>query len=320
MILTLAQSFSAFHAVAQPSEAQLSTAFDYANKLYHAARFDDAKEIFKKIAMVSTTPSLNANSLYYYAQCSFRTQDYDACVKSLDMLVQKWPNSTPVAQGYVFKFCYFLINQVALIQDKWDYFRYPEGKDDAGLTAWKESVPPGYKAKRINFRLGFGLLRVLNRVYSNAPQTAECKKKLMKMINTPLTIRWVDEKAPPDHWFHPTDFVSTFSTPEKKNFSKFICDRMFYNWKSDKLYLFLDMYDDIRNLKPRYIALTKNLEDDDSGNQTASSTSGGVTPASLNGDPFYVFTLSKLFQVTGYNPFTDSFKSITDDSPSDLKL
>lgn len=320
MVLTLAQSFSAFHAAAQPTETQLKTAYDYALKLYGAQHFDDAKELFKKIAMVSTTPAVNANSLYYYSQCCFRTQDYDACVKSLDMLVQKWPNSTPVAQGFVFKFCYFLIDQVSKVQSKWDYYRFPEGKDENGAIIWKESVPPGFKAKRINFRLGFGLLRVLKRVYSSAPQTAQCKMKLVKMLTTPLTIRWVDEKAPPNRWFHPSDFVSEFQTPEKKGFSKFICERMFYNWKTEKLYLFMDMYDDIRNLKPRYIALTKNLEDEDANTQTSSSSKGGVAQASYNQDPFYTFTLQKLFQVTGYNPFNDSFTSITDSGLNDLKL
>jgi tetratricopeptide (TPR) repeat protein len=321
LVLTLAQSFSACHAAAQFSQAQLVSAYQYAMKLYAAHRFDDAKELFKKIAMVSTNPGLNANSLYYFSQCSFRTQDYDACVKSLDMLVQRWPNSSPVAQGYVFKFCYFLINQASQIQDKWDYYRYPEGKDETGATIWKESVPPGFKARRINFRLAFGLYRVLNRIYANAPQTAQCKAKLIKMINTPLTIRWIDEKAPPNRWFHPTDFVSMFSTLEKKNFSKFICDRMFYNWKTEKMYLFLDMYDDIRNLKPRFIAITKNLEDEDAATQTANSPAApGVSNASYNQDPFYVFTLSKLFQLSGYNPYTDSFTSITDNESTNLTL
>ncbi len=322
MVLTLAQSFSAFHASAQPTEAQLTAAYKYSIQLYGAHRFDQAKEIFKKIATVSTNPSLNANSLYYYSQCAFRTEDYDACVRGLDVLVQRWPNSNPVVQGYVFKFCYFVINQVSHIQAKWDYYRYPEGKDDKGDVFWKESVPAGYTAKRINFRLGFGLLRVLNRIYSNAPQTAECKKMLVKMINTPLTIRWVDEKAPPDHWYHPSDFISYFSTVEKKHFSNFICERLFANWKTEKLFLFMDMYDDIRNLKPRFIALTKNLEDEDTTTEApaVSSTGAAVASTSVYEDPNMVFTLSKLFQATGYNPFTDSSTNVVDSGLSDLSL
>ncbi len=318
LVLTLAQSLSPFHATAAgPTEAQLKTAYNYADKLYAAHRFQDARDIFKKIAMASTDPNLDANAFYYYAQCAFHTEDYDACVKALDILVQKYPNSTPVSGGYVFKFCYFLINQVVHIQSKWDYFRYPEGKDDKGEVVWKESVPPGYKIKRINFRLGFGLYRVLNRVYSTAPQTAKCKAALEAMLKTPLTIKWVDEKAPPDQWFHPTDFISLFSITEKKAFSKFICDRMFYNWKTEKLYLFLEMHDDIRNLKPRFIAMTKNLADPDDAPQVASANGG---TASDYQDPYYTLTLEKLFNATGYNPYEDSFKSVIESSPSDLTL
>ncbi len=319
MVLTLAQSFLAFHAAAQPSETQLKTAYDYAMKLYTAHRFDDAKVIFKKIAMVSTTPALDANAYYYYAQCAFHTEDYDACVKSLDILVQKYPLSSPVKGGFVFKFCFFLINQVAHIQSKWDYYRYPESKDEKGEIVWKESIPPGFKIKRINFRLGFGLLRVLNRVYSQAPQTAACKKALEAMLNVPLTIKWVDEKAPPDRWSHPTDFLSFFTTTEKKNFSKFICERMFYNWKTEKLYLYLDMHDDIRNLRPRFVALTRNLSDPDDAPPPA-TVSNGVTTVANDIDPYYTLTLRKLFQSSGYEPYTDSFTSVIESNPSDLTL
>jgi tetratricopeptide (TPR) repeat protein len=304
---------------ADPSEAQLTEAYKYAYALYGAQRFDQAKEVFQKIAAVTTQPGLSANSLYYYSQCAFRTEDYDGCVKGLDVLTQKWPKSAAITKGFVSRFAIFLINQVSKLQTNWDYYRYKEGLDENHQIIWKESIPPGFKIKRINFKLGFGLYRILKRIQPDAPETAACKQRLNSMINAPITMVWVDEKAPPDKWGHPGNFFSLFSITEKKQFSRFICDRMFYNWKSEKLYQFLDMYDDVRNLKPRFIARTKPPEDTGVAPGSMASAPplpGSSTPAAAPADPFAVLTLYKLFQVTGYNPYTDSFTSLIESTPA----
>jgi len=305
-LIILAFSLSQQRISAAPTTQQLYTAYKYAYNLYSAHRYKDALEIFKKVILLSRQPELNANSLFYYSQCAFRTQDYDACVKALTILVKRWPNSAAVRKGYVSRFCVFLIPQCTNLVTNWDYYRYDDGKDDKGNTVWKESVPPGFKIRKINFKLGFGLFRVLNAIQPNSPQTLAAKQKLDAMINTPIKLIWVDEKAPIDHYGHPVDFASIFSLGEKKDFSKVICDRLFYNWKSEKFYQFLDMYDDIRNLKPRYVAKTKLPE------ETPTPTPGQAP------DPTAIFTLSRLFLVSGYNPYNDSYTNLIEASPSDL--
>lgn len=95
---------------------------------------------------------------------------------------------------------------------------------------------------------------------------------------------------------------------------------MFYNWKTEKLYLFLDMWDDIRNLKPRFYAITKNLEEVDEATQAASPLTGGGSHAVDPQDQFFTLTLSKLFQISGYNPYSDSTTSITDADSTNMNL
>ena len=305
---------------------KLTVAFTYAKSLYAARDFDKAKEIFKKIVIVSTDIDLNSNSLYYYSQCSFRTEDYAACVKALNILAQKWPTSPLIQTGYVTHFCSALIKEVANVQTNWDYFRFKERMNEDGTPLWKESIPPGFKIKRINFKLGFGLYKVLQIINPTSPDTLLAKAQLNYMINAPITLLWVDEKAPPNKWGHPEDFISYFSTVEKKDFSNVICDRMFFDWKSEKLYLFLDMCDDVRNLKPRFIAKSKVPDESDAPAAPAAAPGAppvpGVNATAIlpQQDPTAVLTLSKLFLVAGYNPYQDSYTSTIEASPTDLSL
>jgi tetratricopeptide (TPR) repeat protein len=301
---------------------KLSVAYTYAKSLYAAKQFDKAKDIFKKLVVVSTDEDLNANSLYLYSQCSFRTEDYTACVKALTILAERWPETPLIKTGYVTKFCYYLINEVANLQTNWDYYRFKERTADDGSPLWKESIPPGFKIKRINFKLGFGLYRVLKIIQPTGPVTADAKKKLDYMLNAPITMVWVDEKAPPNQWGHPGDFLSYFSTNEKKDFSNVICERMFFDWKTEKFYQFLDMYDDVRNLKPRFIAKTKEPDETDSLPVATAPPAPGapVSTAVTQQDPTIVLTLSKLFLVSGYNPYDDSYTSTIESSPIDLNL
>lgn len=306
---------------------KLSVAYEYAKSLYAARNFDKAKEIFKKIVLVSTDSDLNANSLYLYSQCSFRTEDYEACVRALTILAKRWPSTPLITSGYVTRFCSSLITEVANLQTNWDYYRFKERNNEDGTPLWKESIPPGFKIKRINFKLGFGLYRVLKIIQPTGPQTLDAKNKLNYMLNAPITMIWVDEKAPPNKWGHPGDFMSYFSKVEKKDFSNVICERMFFDWKTEKLYLYLDMYDDVRNLKPRFIAKTK--QPDEAEAPAAPSTVGQTAPLvpGVNAtailpqqDPTIVLTLYKLFLVSGYNPYEDSYTSTIESSPSDLNL
>jgi hypothetical protein len=307
----------------------LVQAYDYAKNLYAAKQYDKAKDTFKKLVAVSTDMDINSNSLYLYSQCAFRTEDYTGCVRALTILAKRWPGCPIIRSGYVTRFCYFVINEVGSLQTNWDYYRFKERTDANGDPIWKESVPPGYKIKRINFKLGFGLYRVLKIIQPNTAPTLTAKKKLDYMLNAPITMVWIDEKAPPNPWGHPADFFSIFSTNEKKDFSNVICERMFFDWKTEKFYLFLDMYDDVRNLKPRFIARTK--QPDEAQAMDAPVTSGApaapalpgaapVTAAAAQEDPTIVLTLTKLFQVSGYNPYDDSYTNLIESSPTDLNL
>ncbi len=323
LAIALIQAFYAVNASAQVTQADLIQAYNYAYTLFKAEHFQEAKDIYKKVASISSDNDLCANALYYYSQCSFRTEDYDECVKSLSIMAVKFPQCAPISKGYVARFCVFLIGQVAQLQTHWDYFRYAEGTDEKNQIVWKESIPPGFKIKRINFKLGFGLYGIMNRIMPSSPYTINCKKELDNMLDSTITMVWVDEKAAVDKWGHPNDFFSVFSTKEMKAFSKVICDRMFFNWTTDKFYLFLNMYDDIRNAKPRFIAKTKQMLGNTYAGNTAgapnSSTQKNMTPAAQQ-DPTAVLTLRKLLQVAGYNPWNDTYSSVIESSPSDLSL
>ncbi|HVZ80571.1 MAG TPA: hypothetical protein VHE12_07205 [bacterium] len=290
---------------------KLAIAYEYGRKLYAAKRFDQAKDVFKKVALVATDQDLSANSLYLYSQCAFRTEDYNGCVKGLNVLAKRWPASPILKGGFVSRFCSFVIDQVANLQTHWDYYRFKERTDADGNPVWKESVPPGFKIKRINFKLGFGLLRVLKSIDPNSQATLTSKQKLDAMLTRPITMLWVDEKAPPDRWGHPGDFLSLFSKNEKKDFSEVICDRMFFDWKTEKFYLLLNMHDDVRNQKPRFIATTPPLEETTAG----APVTDGATP-----DLPPPFTLHNLFAIAGYNPYNDSYTNLIESTPADLTL
>ncbi len=104
--------------------------------------------------------------------------------------------------------------------------------------------------------MGFGLYRVLKIIQPTGPVTAVCKKKLDYMLNAPITMVWVDEKAPPNKSGVILRIFFPISPRTKRRiFQTVICERMFFDWKTEKFYrALLDMYDDVRNLKPRFIA------------------------------------------------------------------
>jgi len=308
--------------------AKLADAYDYAKALYAAKQYDKAKDIFKKIVLAATDSDLNANSLYLYSQCAFHTQDFLGCVKSLTILASRWPDCPIIKTGYVARFCSYIIDDEANLQTGWDYLRFRSRFDERGLPVWKESIPPGFKLKRINFKIAFGLYHVLTILQPNDPKTAEAKQKLDVMLNAPITMVWVDEKAPPTRYGHPADFFSVFSLNEKKYFSKMICQRMFFDWESEKLYQFLNMYDDVRDLKPRFVARSRNPEEApvesapvSTGNQVLAPQAAGVSAVTPElRDPLAVLTLAKLFQVSGYDPYSDSYTNVIETSPLDLNL
>lgn len=308
-----------------PTMSEVITAYKYAYALYADHRFDKAKEIFKKLAILPSRSDINANSLFLYSQCAFRTEDYIGCVKALTVLAKRFPASTPVTKGYVKRFCIPLIDDVATLQTHWDYYRFQGNFDENGNPVWLESVPMGaYKIKRINFKLGFGLFRVLSILQPNASETVSARQKLDSMLNAPITMLWVDEKAPRNKWGHPEDFLSIFSENEKKYFSKVICQRIFFDWETDKFYRFVNMYDDVRNLRPRFVARTK-LPDEGNSEPPASPPVPGVpSPVNTNTtpiiDPYATLTLSKLFLLAGYNPYTDTYTNTIESSPVDLSL
>jgi hypothetical protein len=145
------------------------------------------------------------------------------------------------------------------------------------------------------------LWRVLNTIQPNSPEATDAKQKLDAMLNAPITMIWMDEKAPPDQYGHPTDMISFFSLNEKKDFSKVICERMFYDWSCDRLYMFLDMNADVRNSKVRFVAKTEY--------QPVVVMAGMAAPPPAKVDPSRIFTLARLFDVSGYNPWNDSYKN-----------
>jgi tetratricopeptide (TPR) repeat protein len=307
------------------TDQQLMISYNYAYSLYQAQKFDQAEEVFRKLASAAMQPAINANSLFYYSQCAFRTGNYDGCVKGLDLLVKRWPQSAIITKGYVSQFATFLIDQVAAIQTNWDYYRYKDGTDEKGEIQWKESVPVGYKIKRINFKLGFGLYKILQEIQPNSSSTVLGKQKLVQMLNLPIKILWTDEKAPPSQYGHPADFFSIISPVEKSKFSKTICDRIFYNWKTDKLCDFFDTYDDVENLNPKYVAKTKEFVPSETGIQPVYGQAGnGLKPPMLPQvnspntytDPTAVLTLANLFLVSGYNPYTDTYSNLTETQPA----
>jgi hypothetical protein len=105
---------------------------------------------------------------------------------------------------------------------------------------------------------------------------------------TPITFVWVDEKVHLTRKGHPVDFLAKISLQEKKRFSEIVCERIFQNWKTDKMYQCLNFYDEVRNLKHRYTA-----------------TGNG---------PNNTLTLAKIFYFAGYDPFTGNAFNPTESS------
>jgi hypothetical protein len=329
-------SFPAFSNAA-PS---VDSAYQYAYGLFTANNFADAKQYYLYVVLNGSDPEQKANSLYLLSQCYLRLGDYNNCVKAANMLAGGYPKSTIVKNGMLTSFSTNLITQICNLQADWDYWRYQDGVDNKNEPVWKESVPVGKRIKRIDFKLAFGLYRALVKLDPNSAEVADAKKKLDAMLNRPMTIIWVDEKAAPDKLGHPADFFSLFTKNEKKAFSKVICDRMFYDWKSDKLYQFMDMYDDVRNLKPQYTAKTFNLQSDNSdtaplgsppppnaaalvppplpGAPADAGESTSTAAASLPAPPSAVtdtdLTLGKLFAASAYDPYSDSFSNPAESS------
>ncbi len=108
--------------------------------------------------VVSTDEDLNANSLYLYSQCSFRTEDYTACVKALTILAKRWPNTPLIKTGYVTRFCYYLINEVANLQTNWDYYRFKERTADDGSPLWKRKYSSGLQNQTDQYQVGIRAL------------------------------------------------------------------------------------------------------------------------------------------------------------------
>jgi hypothetical protein len=314
-------------------------AYQYAYGLYSANNFTQAKQYYLYVVLNGTDPEQKANSLYLLSQCYLRLGDYNNCVKAANMLAGGYPHSSIVKKGMLTNFSTSLINQIANFQTDWDYWRYQDGVDDKNAIVWKESVPIGKRIKRIDFKLAFGLYRALAKLNPTSTETTDAKKKLDAMLARPMTIIWVDEKAAPNRNGHPADFFSLFTKNEKKDFSKVICDRMFYDWKSDMLWRFMDMYDDVRNLKPQYTAKTFNLDSDNSGSEGVAAPVPTATPESsdtlappplpgleASADTLTAkapppaapqmaaqvdtdLTLGRLFTAAAYDPYSDTFSN-----------
>ena len=315
----------------------IEEAYQYAYSLYTANNFSQAKQYYLYVVLNGTDSEQKANSLYLLCQCYLRLGDYNNCVKAANMLAGGYPKSSIVKNGSLTNFSTSLINQITNFQTDWDYWRYQDGTDDKNEIVWKESVPIGKRIKKIDFKLAFGLYRAMVKLNPTSTETKDAKKKLDAMLSRPMTIIWVDEKAAPNRNGHPADFFSLFTKNEKKDFSKVICDRMFYDWKSDMLWRFMDMYDDVRNLKPQYTAKTFNLDSDNSGDTGVAGPVPTATPKPSDALPpppplpgleasadtpntkapepqmttpvDTDLTLGRLFTAAAYDPYSDTFSN-----------
>lgn len=268
---------------------------DTLKNVFMRGQFAEAAKIFKNIVKASTHPELTANSLFLLANSQIRSGDYTGCADSIHILTTKYADSNIVRSGKAAQFLRVVIDRTAVPPTSWDYERYQEGVGDDGKPIWKESVPPGRPVRRINIRLPFRMYASLERLMPRSPEVLQAKQKLEAMLAAPVTVRWVDEKAMLTPWGHPADFFSKLRKREKQHFSEVICERMFYDWKTDKMHLVLDMYDDVRNLRHRYTARSRDPESKD-------AVAG--------------FTLAQLFATAGYDPYTDTFGSTTEQESS----
>jgi len=294
--------------------------FEYkqAYELFQQKKVTEAKDIFKKVAAKSTQDELTANSLFLLANCYLRMGEYENCVKALQTIATKYPQSGIVQKGQLMQFAVNVIDRSSKIQTSWDYWRYQDGTDENNQPVWKESIPPGQQIRRINFRLPFGMYKAIHQTQPNNPYTLQAKMKLDAMLSAPITFTWIDEKAKLTPWGHPSDFFSKLGIREKKHFSEVICERMFYEWKSEKFHLVLKMYDDVRNLKHRYTA--KGSVPEEKPQVTKDSTGKEVVVKAGVKTADGIFTLGKLFAAATYDPFTDTFSSATESTQNDLGL
>lgn len=290
-----------------------------AYELFQAKKIPEAKDIFKKVAEKSTKDELTANALFLLANCYVRMGEYESCVKAIQQIANKYPHTGIVQKGQLLQFATNIINRATQLQTSWDYWRYQDGVDENDKPVWKESVPPGQKIVRINFRLPFGVYKALHQTQPNNPYTVQAKVKLDSMLSIPITFAWIDEKAKLTPWGHPSDFFSKLGIREMKHFSNVICERMFYEWKTDKFYLVLKMYDDVRNLKHRYTAKGAGWEEKPVVSKDVNGNEVVLKPGVKVSAP--VFSLAKLFEAAAYDPFTDTFGSATESvQPADLGL
>lgn len=266
------------------------------NEVQQPGRLQDSAKKLKALLQASQHPELTANILYLLAFCQMRLSDYNSAIETTKTLVDKYSQTNLMKSGRVHKFLLKVIAKSAKPPTSWDYERYREGEDDAGNPVWRESVPPDKPVHRINFRLPFQMFAALQKIAPRMRETLQAKQLLEAMLSTPITVRWVDEKAVHTPWGHPADFFSKLTKKEKEHFSKIICERMFYEWKTEKIYMVLDMYDDVRNLKHYYTARSRPAEKKD------------AQPG---------FTLAQLFAAAAYDPYTDTFGSAVEASASE---
>lgn len=289
-----------------------------AYEIYQAKRIPEAKEIFKKVAETSTQDELTANSLFLLANCYIKMGEYDNCVQAVQTISSKYAHTGIVQKGQLLQFAVNIIDRACKIQTNWDYWRYQDGVDENKQPVWKESVPPGQQIARINFKLPFGMYKTLQQTQPNNPYTLQAKTKLETMMAAPITFTWIDEKAKLSPYGHPADFFSKLGIREKKHFSQVICERMFYEWKTEKFHLILNMYDDVRNLKHRYTAKGAGWEEKPQVSKDASGKQVVLKPGVKVAEG--VFSLAKLFEAAAYDPYNDAFRSATEAQPNELGL
>ncbi len=267
---------------AQVPVGELMQNYQEALKAYRHKEYPTSKKLLTEIVASSQNDNLTANCLCLMAASDIGLGQYDACLKNIERVTKDYSHTPAVQQGYVTRFSTYIIDQIANLPTTWDYLRWEDGKDAEGKTQYKESVPLGTHIVRVDFKLAFGLYRCMQKIAPDAPETTSAKKKLVGMLTTPINFVWVDEKVRLREKGHPVDFLSKITLKEKKRFSEIICERIFHDWKTDKMYQCLEFYDEVKNLKHRYTAI---------GN-----------------GPGNTITLAKVFYFAGYDPFTgDAF-------------
>lgn len=255
---------------------------------YRHREYATAKKILTDVVAGSNNDNLTANCLCLIAASDIGMGEYDDCLKNIQTVTKDYYQTSAVQKGYVNHFATYIINQISKVPTTWDYQRWEDGKTDDGKPQYKESVPLGTHIVRVDFKLAFGLYRCMEKISPDAPETAVAKKQLTTLLMTPITFVWVDEKVQLSKKGHPVDFMAKISLKEKKRFSEIICERIFQNWKTDKMYQCLNYYDEVRNLKHRYTAL---------GN-----------------GPGGTITLAKVFYFAGYDPFSGNSFNPTESS------